>query len=214
MKEKEAEAQYEIISKMSFSEILELLGRGCDNPVYSRNLRQGDTAVYGGSFQAKSIKLRLGFVESLPPVQPLDGMAPQFNFFIVSKIIEPPVSAHYGESDRKGIQYWMYRIRFVSDNLFKSIYTIRGRAHGGIRANMMLKIDRPTIVFNVTTGDKWICDWKHPKEYGKSGIKSPPLKYHSGSASIFDSSQIVIITPNTLSDKFLNWNSNPFEVKR
>jgi len=223
MNEKEAEAQYEIISKMSLSEIVELLRRGCDNPVNSRNLREGDTVVYGGSFEDKVIKRRLEVVEKyqyndgLSPDSKfmkleLDGAGPSFDCFIVRKIRKD----HYVMEDEyeeklKRMQYWMYRIRFVSNNRFKRVYL---RDVVGDRTKMMRRIDRPTIVFNINTGKKWICDWMHPKEYGQdSSIKSPPLR--RGTASMFSSSrQIVIITPNTISDKFLNWNSNPFEVKR
>ena len=224
MKEKEVKAQYEIISKMSFSEILELITRGCDYPIYSRNLKQGDTIVYVSSPGSK------GFgswpIESV--VTPIkgglgDGATKELSFFIVSKITEPSALSNYiadieGNlpiSDRKEMQYWMYQIRFVGDALFKELYTLEATAENVSKRMIMIdKIDRPTIVFNVITGDRWICDRKHPK-YGSKGIGYfPPLKFHSGNHSVFDNIQIVIVNPIILSHYFLNWNSNPFEVKR
>ncbi len=226
MKEKEAKAHYEIISKLSFSEVVELITRGCDNPINSRNLEQGDTIAYAGGFGIGPIERVVTAITDATRLD-LTRLSQSLSCFIVRKIIELPVREQYGESERKEIKYWMYRIRFVGDALFKELYREEGLIdelpeEGALglhlvrkRRDMLDNLDRPTIVFNVKTGDKWICDWMHPKLAFRNRIISPPLKFHDGSGSVFDKSQIVILNPIILNHYFLNWNKeNPWEVKR
>ena len=202
MNEKEAEAQYKIISKMSLSEIVKLLRRGCDNPISPRNLTEEDTVVYDKSsefrsgFRSEAIKQEVTQINRLHKgvgKALVEHEVKTLSFFMVRRIREAD------EGRAKKMSYWMFHIKFVGNQLFNDLSALTWD-----------KIDRPTIIFNVNTGDKRICDWNHPcRSFAAS------LKLHSGSSSIFKApNKIVIITPTTISDKFLNWNSNPFEVKR
>ncbi len=214
--EKEVADQYGIISKMSFSEILELLINGCDNPIHIRTLEQGDTIVYSEGFSLSSVWATVDSVRIARQFKGTNGSFPllskQVSFFTVSYLNDK--NKHGGLRDE--MKYWMYHIKFVGDRLFKELYTDEAEFDYHEEANysrrMMLdKIDRPTIVFNIQTGDKWICDWNHPKVYNNRTL-SPRLKFHSGSASVFEHSKIVILNQFEYKN-FINWNSNPFEVK-
>ena len=203
--ENEAKVQYGMISKLSFSQILDLISSGCENPISPNTLKQGDTIVYAEGFDIRSIEGVLNGVEGGLG----DRTVRQLSLFIVSNI----KLDDYRE-DKKEIQYMMYHIKFVGDKLFKELYADGMDLKEYNRRATLERIDRPTIVFNVITGEKWICDWTHPR-YGYDFVKMPPLKFHSGSSAVFGVSPIAILNPPTLSDNFLNWLSvNPFEVKQ
>ena len=193
-----AKVQYKRISKMSYSEIVQLLTRGLDNPIYSRNLTQEDTVLYAGGFGIWPIEQAL---KNINEQRVVESGSKTVSGFMVSKIIESDEE----EDMVKMMEYWMYYIKFAGDVLFKELE--RGEAEE------VNKLDRPTIVFNVKTGDKWICDWKHPALTTAGNEIAPSLKYHTGSSSVFDKSQIVILKPFEYQN-FINWNSNPFEVKQ
>lgn len=201
--EKRAEAQYEKISKLSFSQILDLIRSECENPSYSGNLKQGDTVVYADGFIVGRIERQLNALEG----GLIDRTVRQLSLFIVSDITESGIDGDYPH-----MRYWMYQIKFVGDKLFKEVYGRNPQEHN-LKA-VLDRIERPTIVFNVKTGEKWICDWNHP-QFLHGNEYAPPLKHHSGSGAIFQANQIVILNSNILIDNFINWLSvNPFEVKQ
>jgi hypothetical protein len=204
--ENEAKVQYGIISKLSFSQILDMISSGCENPISPYTLKQGDTVVYAEGFDIRRIEGVLNGVEGGLG----DRTVRQLSLFIVSNI---KLGA---DGVANGMQYMMYHIKFVGDTLFKELYASHDPLLKEYNKRAMLeRIDRPTIVFNVITGEKWICDWTHPR-YSEGGlVKMPEIKFHTGSSAVFGVSQIVILNPPTLSDDFLNWlNVNPFEVKQ
>ncbi len=202
MKENEAMLQYQMISKMSFPQILDLIRSGYKNPIPSRRVKQGDTIIYHQSFDVASIGRMLNAVEGGLG----DRTVRQLSGFIVSGFTKP--------GNMLEMQYWMYHIKFVGDTLFKEVYTGTETSGNIFKKKAMLeRIDRPTIVFNVITGEKWICDWTHPR-YSGGIVKMPEIKFHSGSGGVWNVSKIALLNPLLLSNNFLNWLSiNPFEVK-
>ena len=198
----EAIHQYQIISKMSFSQILDLIRNGYKNPTSPSRLRKGDTVLYHESFNVERLGRLLNAIERGLD----DRTGRKLSLFIASSFI--PMKRLQPE-----MQYWMYHINFVGDTLFKELYA--SPPSSSIHQIAMLeRIDRPTIVFNVITGEKWICDWMHPK-MAEDVKKEPELKWHSGSGGVFNVSKIAILNPHILYGNFLNWiNENPLEVKQ
>ncbi len=211
LNEDEAILQYRIISKMSFPQILDLIRRGYKNPIHPSRLKEGDTILYHQSFNVAQFGRLLNAIEGGLD----DGSVRQLSLFIASGFT-------FGREKKKGrgtttegmeMQYWMYHIKFVGDKLFKELYADGMDLKEYNQKAMLERIDRPTIVFNVITGEKWICDWTHPR-YSGGIVKMPGIKFHSGSSGVFNVSKITILNPYLLSDNFLNWLSvNPFEVK-
>jgi len=204
--EKQAAAQYEIISKLSLSEVLDSMSRGYENPISPKSIKQGDTILYAQGFGRARIERYLKTM--LRWKKRGKNVNKKLSLFIVGEIYESDDS-----EVNPLIRYWMYEIKFVSDTLFDDTkYNKYGRTV------FLKRIDRPTIVFNVDTGKKWICDWRNPQviyhEEGGSTVIAPPLHFHSGSHAIFTKDEIVILNLNILSDNFINWlNVNPLEVK-
>lgn len=200
----EAILQYRIISKMSFSQILELIRSGYKNPISPSRLKEGDTILYHQSFNVAQFGRLLNAIEGGLD----DGSVRQLSLFIASSFIRRGTTTKGME-----MQYWMYHIKFVGDKLFKELYADGMDLKEYNQKAMLERIDRPTIVFNVITGEKWICDWTHPR-YSEGIVKMPEIKFHSGSSGVFNVSKITILNPYLLSNNFLNWLSvNPFEVK-
>ena len=212
LNEDEAILQYRIISKMSFPQILDLIRSGYKNPIPPSRLKEGDTVLYHQSFNVAQFGRLLNAVEEGLD----DGSVRQLSLFIASSFIRkgrPRQGTFTVLTEDTEMQYWMYHIKFVGDKLFKELYADGMDLKEYNQKAMLERIDRPTIVFNVITGEKWICDWTHPR-YSGGIVKMPGIKFHSGSSGVFNVSKITILNPYLLSDNLLNWLSvNPFEVK-